>query len=91
VRKDWPRIVFAHSRAKPGAVGLLAAMAAHANEFGYCKLSVHQLSAMTKRSDRQVQRHLRELCELGELRLAIKGNGRGNPSKYCILINQNGA
>jgi hypothetical protein len=79
----WLTHVRKHSRAKGSAKFLLFALADYANDEGVCWPSVATLADYITVSERQCQRLLTQLEELGEL-VVERGAGRSHASIYRL-------
>lgn len=62
----------------------LLGFADHADDLGICYPSIRRVAWKAGVSRRTVQRHVRELEEIGVLRCVEKGGGRGNPTTYRV-------
>lgn len=79
------RWVFEYSRARPDALALLHALAWFADDNGIAFPSITTLSKLTRKSERQTQRLLRELVESGEVEVEA-GAGRKHTNIYRITM-----
>ena len=77
--------VWERSKSKGSQRLVMLSLAEHADETGSCWPSIKRISERTNVSKRQVIRALSELVGMGEIS-HIPGDGRGNYSKYEILI-----
>lgn len=76
--------VWEGSEATGSTLLVLLALGEHYNpERGYAWPSVETIAAYARVSLRTVQRHLRDLEELGEIKIYL-GGGRQNPSRYYL-------
>ena len=66
---------------------VLIGLCNHANADGLCWPSVSRLATYARCNERTVQRHLRQLIELGEIRVVRKGGGR-SATHYRIMLQE---
>lgn len=84
---DWIRQVIDYSRSRGSARAVLRCLAFHANDIGCADPTVARLSADVGYSERTVQRALRQLEHIGEIKVvAHREGGRGNPRTYALTI-----
>ncbi len=65
---------------------VLLSLADHANDDGICWPSIPRLAMRARLSERQTQRVLHKLEELGHIEVLTKGDGRGHSTLYRVLI-----
>ena len=82
--------VWEHSRQKGSKLLLLLAIADFARDDGIAWPSIRSLAEMSRMSERQTSRNLRDLIKAGELEV-IKhgGSGARDTSKYRVITNPN--
>ena len=73
------------SSARDGARCVLLALCHHADGAGVSRPTQRELIAFSGVQERQVRNILRDLGEMGEIRLLQEGRGRGHPSVYRVI------
>jgi hypothetical protein len=85
--------VWEHSQAEKEGLLVMLALADHADDSGYCYPGIERIARKCRVSSRTVQRHLKSLCEIGELRIE-RGRGvtvqGGVTNRYQITVSESG-
>ena len=85
--------VWDFSRAQGGTLLVLLALADEARDNGRCYPSIDRIAHKSRMSARQVQRVLRILQDMGEIKVHIgagmNAGGRGNTNEYEICVSPN--
>lgn len=85
-RKDWPQRAQRSGIGTPTQRAVLVAMAIEGDYYGEVQAPMSRLAELTAFSEREVQRAAAALVKLGALIVIKPGGGRGNPTRFRLML-----